>query len=147
MKALPGHWRVRSETREDKHMLMWFDPIKLDHKVDPTKESKSSFSPEKPKSKILRGYCGDQLYPVLKPRWKRPDPISDLICTSCVRRGQAQCPIWGWENVRGQSTKEEIRFSSEERWRTLVGIWPCPRTIVTSGLLFEVSGELISHLE
>ena len=91
--------------------------------------------------------CGDQLYPVLKPRWKRPGPISDLICTSCVRRGQAQCPIWGWENIWGQSTKEEIRFSSEERWRTLVGIWPCPRTIVTSGLLSEVFGELISHLE
>ena len=37
--------------------------------------------------------CGDQLYPVFKLRWKRPGPISDLICTSCVKRGQAQCPI------------------------------------------------------
>ena len=59
--------------------------------------------------------CGDQLYPVFKLRWKRPGLISDLICTNCVKKGQAQCPIWGWKNIRGQSTKEEIRLSAEER--------------------------------
>ena len=42
---------------------------------------------------ILNMYCGGQLYPVLKPRWKRPGPVSDLICTGCMRRGQAQRPI------------------------------------------------------
>ena len=64
---------------------------------------------------LQNGYYGDQLYPVFKLRWKRPDPISNLICAGCVRKGQAQCPIRGWENNRGQSTKEEIRLSSEER--------------------------------
>ena len=38
-------------------------------------------------------YCGDQLYSVFKIRWKRPGPISNLIYTSCVRKGQVQCPI------------------------------------------------------
>ena len=42
---------------------------------------------------IEYSHCGGQLYPVLKPRWKRPGPVSDLICTGCVRRGQAQHPI------------------------------------------------------
>ena len=42
---------------------------------------------------LIKALCGDQLYPVFKLRWKRPGPISDLICTSCVKRGQAQCPI------------------------------------------------------
>ena len=37
--------------------------------------------------------CGGQLYPVLKPRWKRPGPTFDLICMGCVRGGQAQRPI------------------------------------------------------
>ena len=35
--------------------------MKPNHKADQTRESKSSFSPEEPKSKILRGYCGGQL--------------------------------------------------------------------------------------
>ena len=30
-------------------------------------------------------YCGGQLYPVLKPRWKRPSPTSDLINMGCVK--------------------------------------------------------------
>ena len=87
MKVHPGHRRVRSESQEDKHVLLRFDPIKPDHKADPTRESKSSFSPEEPKSKILRGYYGDQLYPVFKLRWKRPGPIFNLIYTNCVGKG------------------------------------------------------------
>ena len=83
-------------------------------KLERERERKENFLPYR--------NCGGQLYPVLKSRWKMPGPISDLICTSCVRRGQAQRLIWGWENIWGQSTKEEIRFASEERWRTLVGI-------------------------
>ena len=55
--------------------------------------TKSSFSPEELKSKILRGYCGGQLYPVFKLHWRRPGPISSLICTNSVRKGQAQYPI------------------------------------------------------
>ena len=38
-------------------------------------------------------FCGGQLYPVLKPRWKRPSPTSDLIDMGCVKGGQAQHPI------------------------------------------------------
>ena len=32
-------------------------------------------------------YCGDQLYPVFKLRWRRPGPISSLICTNSVKKG------------------------------------------------------------
>ena len=40
-------------------------------------------------------YCGAQLYPVFKLHWRRPDPISSLICTNRVRKGQAQYSVWG----------------------------------------------------
>ena len=71
------------------------DPTKPDHKGDPKRESKSSFSPEEPKSKILRGYCGGQLSLAFKLHWRRPGPISSLICTNGIRKGQAQYPVWG----------------------------------------------------
>ena len=35
--------------------------MKQDHRGDGTRISKSSFPPEELKSKILRGYCADQL--------------------------------------------------------------------------------------
>ena len=112
-----------SESREDKHVLLWFDPTEPDHKGDPKRESKSSFSPEEPKSKILRGYCGGQLSPAFKLYWRRPGPISSPICTNGVRKGQAQYPVWGQANIRGQPTKEEIKLPSEERWSMLVRNW------------------------
>ena len=60
-----------SESREDKHVLLRFDLTKPDHKGDPKRESKSSFSPEELKSKILRGYYGGQLSPAFKLYWRR----------------------------------------------------------------------------
>ena len=35
--------------------------MQQDHRKDGTRMSKSSFPPKESKSKILRGYCGDQL--------------------------------------------------------------------------------------
>ena len=37
-------------------------------------------------------YCGGQLYSVLEPRWKRPNPTSDFIDMGCVKGCQAQRP-------------------------------------------------------
>ena len=37
--------------------------------------------------------CGDQLNPVFKLHYRRPGPISNLICTNSVRKGQAQYPV------------------------------------------------------
>ena len=90
-------WALKSQgwVTKDKHVLLRFDLTKPDHKGGPKRESKSSFSPEEPKSKILRGYCGGQLSPAFKLHWRRPGPISNPICTNGVRNGQAQCPIWG----------------------------------------------------
>ena len=41
----------------------------------------------------LRGYCGGQLNPAFKLHWRRPGPISSLICTNSVRKGKAQYPV------------------------------------------------------
>ena len=38
-------------------------------------------------------YCGGQLYPIFKLHWRMPGPISSLICTNSVRKGQAQYPV------------------------------------------------------
>ena len=50
-------------------------------------------------------------------------------------------------NIRGQPIKEGIKLPSEEMWSVLVRNWSCPRMMVTSELLSEVSGELINHSE
>ena len=55
-------------------MWLQFDPIKPDHKVDQTRESKSSFSLEEPKSKILKGYCGDQSIPYVQIALEKAGP-------------------------------------------------------------------------
>ena len=129
MKALPGHWRVRNGSREEKRMQLWFDSIESDHKGDPKRESKSFFSPEKPKSKILRGYCVGQFCPRLQ---------------QCKGKGPAQYLVWGDTNIRGRPAKERAKLPSEERCSMLArsgdcvrGLWSprhfCPRCLV--GLL------------
>ena len=65
-------------------------------------------------------WCGGQLSPVFKLYWRRTGPISSPIRTNGVRRGQAQYPVWGQTNIRGQPTKEGIKLPSEERWSVLV---------------------------
>ena len=62
-KGIPGHWSVRDESQEGRHVLLWCDLTKQSHKGDQMRISKSSFSPDELKSKILRGYCGGQLIP------------------------------------------------------------------------------------
>ena len=67
--------------------------------------------------------CGAELSLAFKLYWRRPAPISSLIRTNGVRKGQAQYPVWGQTNIRGQPTKEGIKLSSEERWSMLVRNW------------------------
>ena len=74
MKARLGHWSVRDELQEDRHVLLRFDLMKPSHKEDQTRISKSSFSPEEPKSKILWGYCGGQLIPYVQIALERAGP-------------------------------------------------------------------------
>ena len=147
MKALPGHWRVRSESREEKHMLLWFDSTESDHKGDPKRESKSSFSPEEPKSKILRGYCVGQFYPVFELCGRKPGPILSPFIQ--MEQGRARPNI----RCEGKQISEDIQSKNGQNYHPrrggvyLWGIGPCPRTMVTSGLLSEVSGELVNHSE
>ena len=114
-------WVTRRQTRV---VAIW--PIKPDHKVDQTRESKSSFSPEEPKRKILRGYCGASWYPVFKLHWRRSGPISSLRIREYPRTTN-----------KGRDESYTPRRGKECLWR----IWPCPRTVS------EVAGKLISHLE
>ena len=52
---------------------------------------------KKKKNQIIRknkkGKCGGQLNSAFKLHWRRPGPISSLICTNSVRKGQAQYPV------------------------------------------------------
>ena len=59
--------------------------------------SKSSFSPEELKSKILRGYCGDQLIPEVLFRLRG----LGLLPNSQIR---------GRGHIRGRSVKEEMKI-------------------------------------
>ena len=122
-------------------MLLRFDPTKPDHKADPTRESESSFSPEEPKNKILRGYCGGQLYHVFKLHWRRPGPISSLICTNSVKKRPG--PISSLRvreyprttNIRRDkiTLRGEVKSACEELGRVR-GRWSprnfCPRYLV-----------------
>ena len=127
MKACPGHWRVRDESQEDRHVLLRFDLMKPNHKADQTKESKSSFSPEEPKRKILRGYCGGQLIPLFKLHWKGLGPISSLICTDCIRKGWAKYPVWRWESIRGRLVKEEVKVALRKEVKSTYVGFNCVR--------------------
>ena len=78
--------------------------MKPNHKADQTKESKSSFSPEEPKSKILRGYYGR--------------PI-DPICSNCIGKGWTQYPVsyvqTGLERAGPNTQSEDKRVSEDDQ--------------------------------
>ena len=92
-------------------------------------------------------YCVGQFCPVFKLCGRRPGPI----LSSFVQMEQ--------ERVRANIQCESRQISEDSRQMNgqnypprrgeacLWGIGPCPRTMVTSGLLSEVSGELINHSE
>ena len=92
-------------------------------------------------------FCVGQFCPVFKLCERRPGPtLSSFVQMEQERaRPNIQC---------------EGKWISEDSWQMngqnypprrgeacLWGIGPCPRTMVTSGLLSEVSGELINHSE
>ena len=67
--------------------------------------------------------CVGQSSPAFKLYWRRSCPISSLIRTNDVRKGQAQYPVWGQTNIWGQPTKEGIKLPFKERWSMLVRNW------------------------
>ena len=124
-------WVTRRQTRV---VAIW--PIKPDHKVDQTRESKSSFSPEEPKSKILRGYCGGQLIPCVQTALEEARPNIQSHMYSQHKKGPG--PIsslrireYPRTTSKGRDESYTPRRGKECLWR----IWPCPRTIATSELL------------
>ena len=142
MKALSGHWRVRSESREEKHVLLWFDLTESDHKGDPKRESKSSFSPEEPKSKILKGYCVGQFCPVFKLYWRRPGPILSSFIQMEQERARPISSVRANEYPRTASKwmdiitlRGEVKHACEKLGR-VQGRWSprdfCPRYLVNS---------------
>ena len=92
-------------------------------------------------------YCVGQFCPVFKLYGKRSGPIlSSFVQMEQERaRPNIQC--------EGKQISEDSRQMNGQNYplrrgeACLWGIGPCPRTMVTSGLLSEVSGELINHSE
>ena len=78
--------------------------MKPNHKEDQTRVSKSSFSPEEPKSKILRGYCGGQLIPYVQ---------------IALERGWAQYPVsyvqTALERAGPNTQSEDERVSEDDQ--------------------------------
>ena len=76
--------------------------MKPSHKEDQMRISKSSFSPDEPKSKILRGLL-----------WGPIDPI----CTNCIGKGWAQYPVPYVQTAlerAGPNTQSEDKRVSED---------------------------------
>ena len=104
---------------EDKHVFLGFNPTKQDHRGNRTRISKSLFSLEELKSKILRGYCGDQL------------PLEELFRLN--RLGlwpndpvRERRHIREREHIRGRSTRVEMEITLQKR---LKGIYNRPKPI------------------
>ena len=72
--------------------------------------------------------CGGQLSPAFKLYWVRSGLISSPIRTNDVRMGQAQYPVWGQTNIRGEVEHacEEL-CCVQERWSPRNF---CPRYLV-----------------
>ena len=70
--------------------------------------SKSSFSAEESKSKILRGYCGGQLIPEVLFRLRELDLWPNN-------------PVRGRGHVRGRSVKEEMKIVLWEEVKYIYG--------------------------
>ena len=80
--------------------------MKQDHRGNRTRISKSPFSPEKSKSKILRGYCGGQL------------PLEVLFRLNGLDLWPSD-PILERRHIRGRSTKVEMEIALQERLKSI----------------------------
>ena len=100
--------------------------MKQDHKGTRTRISKSPFSPEESKNKILGGYCGDQLSLEVLFRLDRLGPWPNN-------------PVRGRGRIRGRSAKEEMEVALQEGLKGIYsGLKPIrgeqpPRTFVRGG--------------
>ena len=94
-------------------MLLRFDLIKPDHKVEQMRESKSSFSPEEPKSKILRGYCRGQLIPCVQTALGEARP--NIWSHMCNPRKKGSGPI-SEDNQQKKKVilQEEVKSACEK---------------------------------
>ena len=68
--------------------------------------SKSLFPPEESKSKILRGYCGDQL------------PLEVLFRLNGLGMWPND-PVRGRRHIRGRSTKVEVEIALQEELKVV----------------------------
>ena len=75
--------------------------MKQDHRRIRTRMSKSPFPPEESNSKILRGYCGDQL------------PLEVLFRLNGLGLWPND-PVRGRRHIRGWRTKVEVEIALQE---------------------------------
>ena len=83
---------------EDKHVFLGFNQMRQDRRRHRTRISKSPFPPEESKSKILRGYCGDQL------------PLEELFRLNRLGLWPNDL-VRGRRHIRGRSTKVEMEIA------------------------------------
>ena len=92
-------------------------------------------------------HCVGQFCPMFKLCGRRPGPILSSFIQ--MEQGRAQPNI----RCEGKRISEDSQPKNGQNYRPrrggayLWGIGLCPRTMVTSGLLSEVSGELVNHSE
>ena len=92
-------------------------------------------------------YCVGQFCPVSKLCVKKPDPILSPFIQMNQGRAQPNTQCEGKRISEDSQSRNGQNYHPRRGGACLWGIGPCPRTMVTSGLLSEVSGELVNHSE
>ena len=96
---------------------------------------------------INKNICVGQFCPVFKLYWRRPGPILSSFVQMAQERARPNIQCAGKRISEDSQQKNGQNYPPRRGGACLWRIGPCPRTMVTSGLLAEVSGELINHSE
>ena len=92
---------------------------------------------------LLNSCCVGQFCPVLKLYGRRPGPILFSFVQMKQERARPNIQCEGKRISEDSQPKNGQNYRPRRGGAYLWGIGPCPRTMVTSGLLSEVSGELV----
>ena len=90
--------------------------------------------------------CGPIL-PCVQTVWEEARPNTILIRTKGARKGRPNIKCEGKRISEDSWPMNGQNYRPRRGGAYLWGIGSCPRMMVTSGLLSEVSGELVNHSE
>ena len=92
-------------------------------------------------------YCVGQFCPVFKLRVRKPGPILSPFMQMEQGRAGPNTPCEGKRRSEDNHSRNRQNYHPRRVEACWWGIGPCPRTMVSSGPLSEVSGELVNHSE